>query len=183
MAAICVFCASSDGIAPTYLDLAAETGAELGRRGHTLVSGGGCVSMMGRLADAARAAGARTVGIIPVALQDREVADLAADELVVTADMAERKAVMVSRSDAFIGLPGGLGTLDEIVEVWTTLSIGLHAKPVVVVNPDGFYDGLFAWVDRLVDGGFVRPTAKKVLVVTETVDEALTAVESALAAG
>ncbi|TDB81923.1 TIGR00730 family Rossman fold protein, partial [Micromonospora fluostatini] len=120
MAAICVFCASSRTLDQRWLDLAAETGAELARRGHTLVSGGGCVGMMGALVDGARAAGGTTVGVIPQSLVDLEVADLASDELLVTDSMASRKTLMIERSDAFLTLPGGLGTLDELFEVWTT---------------------------------------------------------------
>ena len=128
MANICVFCASSERLEQRWLDLAFAVGAEIARRGHTLVSGGGCVGMMGAVTDGARSAGGRTVGIIPQALLDLEVADRAADELVVTADMADRKTAMVERSDAFLTLPGGLGTLDELFEVWTTATLAQHSQ-------------------------------------------------------
>ena len=158
MAAVCVFCGSSLAIDATYLDLATEVGRELARRGHTLVSGGGRVSMMGAVAAAARAGGARTVGVIPVALRYEEVADTAADELVITSDMRERKAIMDARADAFLGLPGGIGTLEEVFEIWTSRTLAMHRKPVVLLDPNGFYDGLFGWLGELIDRGFVRPT-------------------------
>ncbi len=137
MAAICVYCSSSSVIDERYLVLATAVGTRLASDGHSLVSGGGCVSMMGRVAMAARAGGAHTLGVIPEALMGYEVADTGADELVVTTGMRERKAVMEERSDAFLALPGGLGTLEELFEVWTARSLALHDKPVVVLDPDG----------------------------------------------
>ena len=157
MAAICVFCASSERIDPRYVALAAEVGAELARRGHTLVSGGGSVSCMGAVAGAARAGGARTVGIIPEALLAWEVADEQADELVVTADMRERKGEMDRRADGFLTLPGGLGTLEELLEIWVARILRLHDKPIVVLDPDGVFAPLRHQVERLVDAGFARP--------------------------
>src|SRR5213080_2586272 len=124
--AVCVFCASSDLIPQRYIELAAEVGAEIARRGHTLVTGGGSVSMMGAVARAARAGGARTIGVIPRDLVAREVADHDADELVVTDDMRQRKGVMDARADAFLALPGGIGTLEELLEVWVARTMGLH---------------------------------------------------------
>jgi uncharacterized protein (TIGR00730 family) len=172
VAAICVYCASSEAIDARYLQLATEVGTELARRGHSLVSGGGRVSMMGV---AARAGGAHTVGVIPVALEGFEVADLAAGELIRTADMRSRKAVMDDRADAFLGLPGGIGTLEEIFEVWTSRSLAMHAKPVVLLDPDGFYEPLFAWLKDATAAGFVRPEALACLTVTSTVAEAFDA--------
>src|SRR5436309_14297649 len=117
--AVCVFCASSDLIPQRYIDLAADVGTEIARRGHTLVSGGGSVSCMGAVARAARAGGAHTVGIIPEGLLQWEVADEAADELVITPDMRVRKGEMDRRADAFPPLAGWLGTLEELLEIWT----------------------------------------------------------------
>ncbi|MDI5942744.1 TIGR00730 family Rossman fold protein, partial [Micromonospora sp. DH15] len=155
MAAICVFCASSRTLDQRWLDLAAETGREIARRGHTLVSGGGCVGMMGAVVDGARSAGGRTVGVIPQSLVDLEVADLASDELLVTASMADRKTLMIEKSDAFLTLPGGLGTLDELFEVWTTATLALHTKPMVLVDADGFYRPLLDWLTTLTDRHFL----------------------------
>jgi uncharacterized protein (TIGR00730 family) len=176
--ALCVFCASSERVDPVYLRLAAEVGRAVARRGWTLVSGGGTVSCMGELARAARAGGTRTVGIVPRALADLEVADQDADELVVTDDMRARKGEMDRRSDAFLALPGGIGTLEELLEVWVSRTLGMHTKPVVVLDPDGLYAPLREQVDRLVAGGFVRTRSRDVLRWTTGVQEALDAVES-----
>lgn len=173
MAAIGVFCASSRALDQRWLDLAFDTGLELARRGHTVVSGGGCVGMMGALVDGARAGGGRTVGVIPQALVDLEVADLASDELVVTDSMAARKTVMIDRSDAFLTLPGGLGTLDELFEVWTTATLAMHAKPMVLLDTDGFYRPLLDWITTLTDQHFVKPAGQGLLLVAETLPESL----------
>lgn len=159
MATICVFCASSDAIPQRYVDLAASVGAELARRGHSLVSGGGCVSCMGAVATAARAGGAHTIGVIPDALRLQEVADLEADELVVTPDMRTRKAEMDRRADAFLILPGGIGTLEELLEIWVARHLRMHEKPIVVLDPDGVYRLLQEQIRQLAASGFVRPTA------------------------
>ena len=178
MAAICVFCASSRTLDPRWLELAREAGLALARRGHTLVSGGGCVGMMGAVADGARAGGARTYGVIPQSLVDLEVADTAADELAITDGMASRKILMIDKSDAFLTLPGGLGTLDELFEVWTTATLGLHHKPVVLLDADGYYTGLVEWLRGLVAPGFVPAGALDRLTVVSTVEEAFTVIEN-----
>ena len=180
MAAICVFCASSSRLDQRWLDLAADLGRELGRRGHSLVSGGSCVGMMGALADGARSAGAHTLGIIPQSLVDIEVADRASDELVVTDGMFERKAVMIDKADAFLVLPGGLGTLDELFEVWTTATLGIHAKPLVLLDADGFYSGLVAWLRGLTEHNFTYPGAMDMLHVVPSVAAALDLIEGAV---
>lgn len=177
MAAICVFCASSTRIDPRWLELARTVGQELAKRGHQVVSGGGRVGMMGTLAVGARSAGGHTFGVIPQSLVDLEVADDDADELVITDGMAARKTVLIDRADAFLILPGGLGTLDELFEVWTTATLGLHAKRIVLLDQDGFYAGLLAWLDGLVEAGFVQPTARSVLRVVATLEEALDSLE------
>ncbi|GAA1825262.1 TIGR00730 family Rossman fold protein [Planosporangium flavigriseum] len=178
MAAIGVFCASSRVLDRRWLDLAYEVGAEIGRRGHTLVSGGGRVGMMGTVAAGARSTGAHTLGVIPQSLVDLEVADDDADELLVTDGMSTRKTLMIDKSDAFLTLPGGLGTLDELFEVWTTATLALHAKPVVVLDVDGFYTGLLDWLRALVPSGFARAEALDLLVVVDSVPAAFEAVES-----
>ena len=180
MAAICVFCASSSTLEQRWLDLATRTGGELAARGHSLVSGGGCVGMMGAVGSGARAGGAHTLGIIPQSLVDLEVADTDSDELIVTADMGARKDLMIERSDAFITLPGGLGTLDELFEVWTTATLDLHDKPIVLLDPDGFYDGLLAWLEGLADTAFVRHSALERVTVTKSVAAALDVIEDHL---
>ena len=178
MAAICVYCSSSELIDPSCLDLADAVGAELAARGHSLVSGGGRVSMMGRLARAARAGGAHTVGVIPEHLIPYEVADVDADELVVVVTMRERKRVMDERSDAFLALPGGLGTLEELFEVWTSASLDMHAKPVVVLDPAGHYAPLWTYLEQLRDQGFVRQAALDLLIRVSDVESAFAALGS-----
>ncbi len=180
--AICVYCSSSRRIADSYVALAAEVGAELARRGHRLVSGGGDVSMMGAVERSARAAGAHTTGVIPQVLLDLEVGDRASDELVVVDDMRTRKGLMEARADAFLALPGGLGTLEELTEIWVARVLGLHAKPLVALDVDGLYAPLRAQVDLMVERGFVRPQAAAALVWAGSVADALDAVEAGLAA-
>ena len=173
MATICVFCASSDDVPPRYLRLASEVGAEIARRGHDLVTGGGSVSLMGAVARAVRDGGRRTVGVIPRALLEREIADHGADELVVCDTMRERKGEMDRRSDAFITLPGGIGTLEELLEVWTARTLGMHDKPVVVCDPDDAFAPLRAQIDQLVARGFARPEINDALVWCTTAADAV----------
>jgi hypothetical protein len=177
MPSVAVFCASSEEIAERYAVLAGEVGFALARRGWTLVSGGGSVSCMGALARAARAGGAHTIGVIPRALVEMEVADHGADELVVTDDMRERKGEMDRRSDAFLTLPGGIGTLEELLEIWVARSLGMHDKPIVVLDPWGDLQHLAVLVSGLVESGFVRDVAAAQLVWTTTVEQALNAIE------
>jgi len=175
MAAVCVFCGSSRTLDPAYLELAAEVGRRLAERGHRVVSGGGRVGMMGTLASGARAAGAHTIGIMPEPMIPWEVADTEADELLTTVDMASRKTLMVEKADAFLILPGGLGTLDELFEVWTLGALGMHDKPVVLLDEGGFYRGLLDWLATLVPLGFVKPSALATLTVVDSVPAALDA--------
>ena len=180
MARICVFCASSERIHPAHVELARQLGSQLARRGHDLVSGGGRVSMMGAVARAVRDGGRHTLGVIPQALLGLQVADEDADELVVTSDMRERKGLMDAAADAFIALPGGLGTLEELLEVWVSRTLGMHDKPVVVLDPTGVLAGLADLVDKLVAQGFARPAAAGAAVWAASVSEALDAVEAGL---
>ncbi|HEU5005920.1 MAG TPA: TIGR00730 family Rossman fold protein [Jatrophihabitantaceae bacterium] len=180
MAAVCVYCASGEGISASYVELAAEVGSRIAADGHSLVSGGGRVSMMGAVARAARAGGARTVGVIPQHLVGYEVADTEADELLVVESMRERKRIMDERADAFVALPGGIGTLEELFEVWTAGSLGMHAKPVVVLDLDGFYAPLWSFLDGLRERGFVRQAALESLHRASSVDEAFAVLDAEL---
>jgi uncharacterized protein (TIGR00730 family) len=177
MAAVCVYCSSSERIDSRYILLAERVGLRLAAGGHTLVSGGGRVSMMGAVARAARAGGARTVGVMPQRLIDTEISDTDADELVIVDTMRDRKRIMDERSDAFVALPGGIGTFEELFEVWTAGSIGMHDKPVFVLDPDGFYRPLWGYLESLVEMGFVRQHAFDALRRVSTVDELFTALE------
>jgi hypothetical protein len=179
VAAVCVFCASSSTLDQRWLDLAHRTGLELATRGHTLVSGGGRVGMMGAVAAGAREGGAHTIGVIPQALVDLEVADTGSDDLIVTADMGARKNIMIDKADAFLTLPGGLGTLDELFEVWTTATLDLHRKPIVLLDPDGFYAGLLSWLGSLADTEFVRRPALELITVAGSIPAAFDAITPA----
>jgi uncharacterized protein (TIGR00730 family) len=148
-------------------------GAGIAERGWTLVSGGGNVSAMGALADGARSRGGKTVGVIPKALVHRELADTEADELIVTDTMRQRKQVMEDRADAFIALPGGIGTLEELFETWTAGYLGMHDKSVVLLDPHGHYDGLRTWLDGLIGSGYVAQGAMDRLLVVADVEAAL----------
>ena len=172
--AVCVYCASGP-THPELLSLAVDVGEAIANRGWTLVSGGGNVSAMGALASSARARGGRTVGVIPKALVHREVADTEADELVVTDTMRERKQVMEERADAFIALPGGIGTLEEFFEAWTAGYLGMHDKPLVMLDPIGHYTGLLTWLHELRDRGYVPQGALDRLVVVTDVESAMAA--------
>lgn len=172
--AVCVYCASGPRH-PELIALATAVGAAIGDRGWTLVSGGGNVSAMGAVAEAARAHGAHTVGVIPKALVHREVADVEADELVVTDTMRERKQIMEDRADAFVVLPGGIGTLEEFFEAWTAGYLGMHAKPLVMLDPFGHYEGLLTWLRDLADTGYVGAGALDRLIVVSDVEAAMAA--------
>jgi uncharacterized protein (TIGR00730 family) len=178
MATICVYCSSSETIDRSFIELASAVGERIASDGHTLVSGGGRVSMMGAVARAARAGGAHTVGVIPRHLVNIEVADNDADELLVVETMRERKAVMDAHADAFLILPGGIGTLEEFFEVWTAGSLGMHTKPVIVLDPAGFYAPLWDYLAGCVQTGFVRASALAGLARVPSVDGAFAVVDS-----
>ena len=154
--AICVFCGSNPGRDPAYVDQAASLGRRLAMEGVTVVYGGAKVGTMGALARAALDAGAKVIGVIPTHLVDVEVAADDLSELHQVASMHERKALMADLSDGFIALPGGLGTLEETVEAATWTQLGLHHKPVGLLNTQGFYDHLLSFLDRAVDEQFLR---------------------------
>jgi uncharacterized protein (TIGR00730 family) len=172
---ICVYCSSSTVIDSAYQDLATAVGEAIGERGWDLVSGGGNVSMMGSVARAVRSRGGHTIGVIPRTLVNLELADTNADELVVVDDMRTRKAMMESHADAFLALPGGLGTLEELLEIWVGRYLGFHDRPVVVLDPHDLFAPLRHLVDTLFDAGFVRPEQRAVIAWTKSVDQALDA--------
>lgn len=160
---ICVFCGASPGNAPGYLELARTVGEGLAARGIGLVYGGGRVGLMGALADAALDAGGEVIGVIPTDLVDRELAHPGLTELRVVGTLHERKAVMAELADAFIALPGGLGTLEELAEVVSWAQLQLHAKPIGLIGLAGYWDALLAWVDHGVSEGFVPPDHRGLL--------------------
>jgi uncharacterized protein (TIGR00730 family) len=155
MKRVCVFCGAREGVKPGYAELARAFGALVAARGLGLVTGGGGLGLMGIVTDAALAAGAEVIGVIPSSLVDREVAHAGLSRLVVVRDMFERKRTMMELGDAFVALPGGMGTLDELTEVLTWTQLGLFAKPCGLVNRDGYWDAQLAMLDRAVAEGFL----------------------------
>jgi hypothetical protein len=160
---VCVFTGSSPGARPAYAEAARALGAELAGRGLRLVYGGASVGLMGAVADAALAAGGEVVGVIPQHLVDREVAHTGLTDLRVTGSMHERKALMAELSSAFVALPGGFGTLEELFEVLTWSQLGLHAKPCGLLDVAGYWAPLRAFADHSVAEGFVRPAHRELL--------------------
>ena len=165
--ALCVFCGSSPGFDPVHGAAAKALGAALGGAGIDLVYGGGRVGLMGMVADAAMAAGSRAIGVIPQALYDLEVGHDGLTELHVVRSMHERKALMADLSDGFIALSGGIGTFEELFEIWTWGQLGDHAKPVSLLNIAGFYDGLTSFLDDVVSAGFLRAAHREMLMVED----------------
>ena len=167
LASVCVYCGAHTGRDPAYTAAAALLGRTLAERGIGIVFGGGRVGLMGVVADAALAAGGRVTGIIPQALMKKELAHAGLTEMIVTTSMHERKAQMAERADAFVALPGGLGTFEELFEIWTWGQLGWHRKPCGVINVAGFYDGLIAFLDHAAGAGFVRPVHRGMLLVDD----------------
>ena len=160
---LCVFCGSSLGGDPAYKRAAAALGAELAAREIGLVYGGASVGLMGVVADAALEAGGEAIGVLPEALADLEIAHEGLSELRIVASMHERKAQMAALSDGFIALPGGIGTLEETFEVWTWSQLSIHAKPVGLLNVNGFYDRLEAFLDHMTAEAFVKPVHRNIM--------------------
>ncbi len=164
---IAVFCGANAGTRPVYLERARALGAELGRRRLTLVYGGGSVGLMGMVARSARDCGCHVVGIIPNYLTTKELMGQKVGDLIVVETMHERKATMGKMADAFIAMPGGFGTMDELFEVITWGQLGLHVKPIGLFNVDGYFDPLVAFIDHAVAQGFVRPHHRGLFVVDD----------------
>lgn len=172
---ICVFCGASAGDDPVYAATAGALGRELAARSIELVTGGGKVGLMGVIADAALGAGGRVTGIIPRNLEEREVAHLGLTRLHVVETLHERKALMHELSDAFIALPGGFGTLDELAETVTWAQLGIHGKPIGLLNVGGYFDDLLSFVDGAVARGFVSGSHRALLTVRDDVPALLDA--------
>ena len=166
MQKICVFSGSSSGRISDYRAVTTQLGTLLAERNIGLVFGGAAVGLMGAVADATIAAGGTVTGVIPRALVEREVAHTGLSDLRVVGSMHERKALMAELSDAFIALPGGIGTLEEIFEVWTWTQLGTHAKPCAILNVHGFYDRLLDFLDHVVDEAFLKPVHRGMLLAS-----------------
>ena len=175
---ICVFCGSSSAVAETHKDAARRFGAILAENGVRLIYGGGRVGLMGLVADGAAQAGGEVIGVIPDFLERIEVGNREISELVVTDSMHARKAKMYELADAFVTLPGGLGSLDETFEVITWTQLKLSAKPFVVVNVDGYWHPLLALIDHVIAAGFARPANRDILQVVDDVEAVLPALRT-----
>jgi hypothetical protein len=162
---ICIFCGSSQGNKPAYVEAAKNAGGELARRGIGLVYGGGNVGLMGVVADAVLAAGGHVTGVIPQALMGRELGHRGLPDLRIVKTMHERKALMAELADGFVALPGGIGTFDEFFEILTWAQLGLHDKPCALLNVNGFFDPLLRLVDHAIDEGFIKPRQRDFTIV------------------
>ncbi|XP_019186661.1 PREDICTED: cytokinin riboside 5'-monophosphate phosphoribohydrolase LOG7-like [Ipomoea nil] len=165
---ICVFCGSSPGKKPSYQEAAIELGKVLVERRIDLVYGGGSVGLMGLVSQAVHDGGRHVLGVIPTSLMPREITGETIGEVKAVSDMHERKAVMSRKADAFIALPGGYGTLEELLEVITWAQLGIHSKPVGLLNVEGYYNSLLSFIDKAVDEGFISPTARRIIVSAPT---------------
>ncbi|MDF3068675.1 MAG: family Rossman fold protein [Polyangiaceae bacterium] len=167
MHAVCVFCGSSPGADPRFLEAARSLGAAIAGSGRTLVYGGAKVGLMGAVADATLVGGGKVVGVLPRALVDREVAHRGLTELHIVSSMHERKRLMADRAEAFIAMPGGLGTLEELFEVWTWAQLGIHSKPLGLFGPRDFFAPLLQYLDHLVAQRFVRAEHRELITVED----------------
>ncbi|CAK9323176.1 unnamed protein product [Citrullus colocynthis] len=168
---ICVFCGSSQGKKRSYQDSAIELGKELVSRNIDLVYGGGSIGLMGLISQAVHDGGRHVIGVIPKTLMPRELTGETVGEVKAVADMHQRKAEMAKHSDAFIALPGGYGTLEELLEVITWAQLGIHDKPVGLLNVDGYYNSLLSFIDKAVEEGFVSPSARQIIISAPSAKE------------
>ena len=178
LSSICVFCGSNAGANPAYLKAAEVVGRGLAQRGVQVIYGGATVGMMGALADAARGAGGEVIGVIPQSIFDREIGHAGLDDLRVVGSMHERKALMAELSDAFIALPGGIGTLEELFEVYTWAQLGIHTKPLGLLDVAGYFQPLVAFLDHAVQERFLRPEMRTLLAVSDDLADLLAALEA-----
>jgi uncharacterized protein (TIGR00730 family) len=174
---ISIFCGANTGNSETYIEIAAQTARRLVEEGFGIVYGGGRVGLMGVVADSALQAGGEVIGVIPEALASREIAHSGLTQLHVVSTMHERKALMADLSDGFIAIPGGYGTMDEFCEIVTWAQLRIHAKPVALLNSDGYYDELLALFDKMVREGFVSVTNRGIVRSARTIDELLPLME------
>ncbi|XP_023538228.1 cytokinin riboside 5'-monophosphate phosphoribohydrolase LOG1-like [Cucurbita pepo subsp. pepo] len=174
---ICVFCGSSAGKNPSYQTAAIELGKELVERNIDLVYGGGSIGLMGLVSQAVYDGGRHVLGVIPKSLMPREITGETIGEVRAVSGMHQRKAEMARHADAFIALPGGYGTLEELLEVITWAQLGIHEKPVGLLNVDGYYNSLLSFIDKAVDEGFVSPAARSIIVAAQTAHELISKLE------
>jgi uncharacterized protein (TIGR00730 family) len=180
MRRLAVYCGSSLGADPRFVETARALGGEMAARGIGLVYGGGRLGLMGVVADAVLEAGGEAHGVIPQALIDLEVAHSGLTELHIVSSMHERKAMMTDLTDAFVAIPGGIGTLDELFEAWSWNALGYHAKPFALLNVAGFWDGMIAFLDHVTISGFMSPARRAQLMVADEIGEAIDMLDAAV---
>ena len=182
MKRLAVYCGSAMGSDPAFAATAQALGEEMARRGIGLVYGGGRLGLMGVVADAVMGNGGEAYGVIPQALVDLEVAHTGLTEIHLVANMHERKAMMTELTDAFVAIPGGIGTLDELFEAWTWHALGYHAKPLALLNVHGFWNDLIGFMDHVAASGFLSPARRAHLLVADTIGEAIDRLDAAIGA-
>lgn len=175
---ICVFCSSSDAVAPAFIKVAAELGAFIAERNYTLVYGGGNIGLMGTMAHSVHTNGGKVVGVIPKMFKDKGLAYKGADEMIVTEDLRERKKIMEALSDAFVGLPGGFGTLEEILEIITLKQIRFHQKPIVLLNTNSFFMHLINLFEYMYLEKFAKEEYRKLYFVASNVKSTFSYIEA-----
>jgi uncharacterized protein (TIGR00730 family) len=178
--AVTVYCSSSSAVNSHYFEAATELGNAIAGASWTLVYGGNSCGLMAAVSDAARESGGRVIGVTPQALVDKGISDNLCDELLVTATMRERKAILEERADAFIALPGGLGTLEEVFEIIVGRQLGYHAKPIVILNIAGFYDPLLAMIDHGIEHRFIKAQSRSLFKVATSVAQTVRYLQSAM---
>ncbi|HEV2817230.1 MAG TPA: TIGR00730 family Rossman fold protein [Allosphingosinicella sp.] len=182
MKRLAVYCGASMGADPAFAATARALGEEMARRGIGLVYGGGRLGLMGIVADAVIGHGGEAYGVIPQALVDIEVAHTGLTELHIVRSMHERKAMMTELTDAFVAIPGGIGTLDELFEAWSWNALGYHAKPFALLNVSGFWDGMIGFLDTVTASGFMSPARRGQLLVADTIEGAIDQLDAAIGA-
>lgn len=183
MKRLAVYCGSNSGNNPAFAESARALGHRMAERGIGLVYGGGRLGLMGTVADAVLEAGGEVHGVIPQALIDLEVAHSGVTELHIVQTMHERKALMTELTDAFVAIPGGIGTMDELFEAWSWNALGYHAKPFALLNVEGFYDGLVGFIDTMAASGFVSAARRGQLLVSNEIDDVIDRLDAACTAG
>lgn len=175
---ICVYCGSSSGNDPMFTAAASDLGSTIAAHGYGLVYGGASIGLMGTVADSVLASAGSVTGVMPKSLADKEIAHTGLSELIVTSSMHERKTRMADLSDAFIALPGGLGTLEELFEIWTWAQLGFHHKPIAVLNVNRYFDKLIEFLEDTAAKGFVKTAHQQMLLVSDSSDDLLGKIET-----
>jgi len=176
--AVCVYCSSSNHIDPAFFEVARQLGQRIAQRGDSLVYGGGSTGLMGEVARSVKAEGGKVVGVIPESMDAAERTWREADEIIITQTMRQRKQIMEDRADGFVVLPGGFGTLEELVEILTLRALGYHAKPIAILNTHAFWEPMRVMFEHFYEHHFAKPKVRDLYTFTESVDEALKVIDT-----